>query len=195
MRELLSVLAALIGFGAFIPYARDIIRGRAKPSRSTRIMFAALMIIALLQQHDLGSGWTLAVTIGETAGALAILGLAIKRGMGGLNKIDLICYALLSASIIVCLTTKNALLALHMTVIADIVAFWPTLVKTWHHPETETGLFFGLGAVVPILSIFAGGNYAYGIILFPLYLAAINIAEVVLIYRPTLSHGNDILAK
>lgn len=188
----LSVLSAVIIFGSYVPYARDIVRGKVIPARSARIMFAILMLIALLQQHSLGSGWALAVTVGEVLGSLAILILALQKGIGGLSRLDIVCYLLLVASVVLWISTSNALLALHLTVLADIIAMAPTLVKTWHHPHTETALFYIAGIVAPVLSIIAAGNYAYAIILFPLYLAAINALEVGLIYRRPAHKAGDL---
>lgn len=187
LNNLLSILAALIAFGVFVPYGVDILKGRARPARSTRIMFAALMMIALLQQHSLGSGWALAVTIGEAVGSLAILVLALFRGIGGLKKIDITCYLLLLIDLVVWLTTQNAFLALHLTVLADLIAFIPTLAKTWRYPESETPIFFIGGLIAPILSILAAGDFRYSIMLFPLWLVLANTVEVGLIYRKRLS--------
>lgn len=183
MRTTLAIISVLIAFGCYFPYMADIAKGKAVPARSARIMFAALMIIAFLQQRTLGSGWALAVTIGEAAGSLAILGLALKKGVGGLTRFDIGCYVLLALSIAVWLTTKNTFLALHITILADVIAFAPTLVKTWRLPNSETPLFFVVGTIAPLLSVIAEGSYDYAVMLFPLYLSLINAVEVGLIYR------------
>ncbi len=183
MKELLSIVAGVIVASAFIPYAIDIARGKVKPARSARIMFAVLMIIALFQQRELGAWWLLAVTVGDGIGAIAILVLSLKKGVGGLKRLDMICYGLLVIDVFVWLTTQNVLLALHLTVLADLIAFTPTLVKTWKHPQSETALFFILGAVGPLLNIIAVGEYGYAVLLFPFYLALANGIEVLLIYR------------
>lgn len=195
LSNFLSILAAALIIYSYIPYSRDILNGRVKPARSARLMFAALTTLALFQQHSLGSGWALAVTVGEVIGSLAILMLALRKGVGGLQKLDIICYALLIVSCVVWITSKNALLALHFTVLADVIAFTPTLVKTWHMPKTETPLFFILGIIAPFLSIVAAGNYAYAIVLFPLYLAIANALEVLLIYRRPSAQVDVILTK
>lgn len=179
-------MAGVIMCLSFVPYLRDILRGKVRPARSARLMFVVLLTVALLQQKQLGSGLTLALTIGDLIGAVLILFVAIKYGMGGFQRLDIVCYGLLVINIIFWLSTDNALLALHLTVLCDVIAMAPTLVKTWHHPRTETALFYVLGIVGPILAIVAGNDYTYGILLFPLYLALINSLEIALIYRPAL---------
>jgi hypothetical protein len=183
MRSIFAVLSILIAFGCYFPYMKDIAQGKAVPARSARIMFTVLMIIALLQQRHLGSGWALAVTIGEAAGSLAILSLAIKKGVGGLSRFDVGCYILLALSVIIWITTKNTFLALHLTVLADFIAFAPTLTKTWRWPQSETPFFFAAGVIAPLLSVVAQEGISYSVALFPLYLSLVNAVELVLIYR------------
>ncbi len=190
----LSVLAAVLVCGAYIPYAIDIIRGRVIPSRSARLMLTLLIVIALFQQWGLKAGWTMAVTAGETIGSLAILALAFRKGIGGLKRLDQICYVLLIIDLFLWLTSKQTLLALHLTILADTIAVYPTLVKTWRQPSTETPLFYIAGIVAPLLSILAEGRYTYTVVLFPLYLALINTLVLILIYKRPAGLSGGILA-
>jgi len=52
---ILSVISVAIAFGAYVPYIRDILRGKVRPARSTRIMFTVLLLVALFQQRALGA--------------------------------------------------------------------------------------------------------------------------------------------
>jgi hypothetical protein len=187
IRDILSLAAGLLVFWAFIPYGRDILRGKVSPARSARLMFAVLMIVAILQQHSLGAGLTLAVSLGEAAGSLAILFLSIKYGMGGLRRLDTLCYGLLALDIVVWVTTGNALLALYLSIIADVIAFFPTLHKTWVNPASETAFFFATGIAAPLLNLAAVGHFTYKVALYPIALAIENTIEVALIYRKQFS--------
>src|ERR1019366_5950203 len=178
MKELLLVLVAAISVGGFVPYAMDVIKGKAKPARSTRLMFTFLLAITILQQLSIHSGFLIVVTASEAVGALVILALAIKRGVGGWAKLDILCYCLLAVDVAVWLTTGSAFIALHLSVLADLIAFTPTFVKTWRHPKSETPLFFVTGVVAPSLNILGAGKFSYGVLLFPAYLAFINLLEV-----------------
>ncbi len=178
---------ALISFSIIIavtiPYMIDIVKGKAVPARAARAMFLLLLTITLAQQHSLGSGLAMAVTVGEILSSIMLFGLAMKYGVGGLNRNDIICYSLLVLSLVVWWATDNALVALHVSIIADTVAFWPTLEKTWRKPKSETALFFWGGVVAPLFSIAAAGTLEYSAIVFPLYLSIINLVEVGLISR------------
>lgn len=185
MREIFSIIAGLIALGGYVPYAIDIMKGRAKPARSARFMFAFLLIVTILQQGAVHSGWLVMFTAGELIGSVAILLLAFRRGVGGLSRLDKACYVLLIADIILWIITRNPLLALHLSVAADVIAFMPTLVKTWREPESETPIFFMTGVIAPTLNIIAVQHYSYATLLFPVYLAGVNLLEVLLIIRPS----------
>lgn len=182
MKEILSILAGLIVLIGYFVYARDIVSGAARPARSARLMFVILLVITLLQQRDLHSGWLLVLTASEALGSLAILVLSLKNGLGGITRTDLACYILLIIDLTVWLTTKNTLLALHLSVLADLIAFMPTLIKTWRQPWTETAQFYVYGAIAAPLNVVANGQYSYGVLLFPVYLAVANLFEVGLIF-------------
>jgi hypothetical protein len=181
VKEILVVIAGGIALGGYVPYTVDILKGRVRPARSARIMFVCLLMVTILQQLSVQSGSLIAFTGGECIGSVAILALAIKHGVGGFARLDLACYGLLVVDLVVWLVTGNALIALHLSVLADLIAFTPTLVKTWHHPKSETPLFFMTGIVAPILNIIATGRFSYAVLLFPCYLALANLFETLLI--------------
>jgi hypothetical protein len=181
MNYIFSLISFAIIIGVTIPYMVDIKKGRARPSRAARGMLFLLVTIALFQQIALGSTFAIALTVGETLSGFILLWLSFKHGVGGTSKSDLACYVLLALSLIIWYFSKNALIALHISMIADTVAFWPTLEKTWRDPKSETALFFWGGVIAPIFSILAQSNFSYSIIVFPIYISLANLIEVGLI--------------
>lgn len=182
MRDILVIGPFAILIGATIPYMIDIVKGRARPARSARIMLLLLIAVTLFQQKGLGTGGALSLTIAELVISVMLLGLALRYGVGGLSKTDKFCYFLLAADIAIWMITKNDLLALHLSIAADTVAFWPTLYKTWHDPKSETALFFWSGVIGPFFAIAAEANPSYQTLVFPIYISLVNLVEVVLIY-------------
>ncbi|HEX4774862.1 MAG TPA: hypothetical protein VH234_05075 [Candidatus Saccharimonadales bacterium] len=184
IKELLSISAGLIMLFSFIPYSKDILAGKVKPARSTRLMFVLLWILLILQQRSLGSGWLLAMSYGDAIGAVSILFLSFKKGVGGLTKVDLACYCLLLVDVIVWVSTGSAFVALLLSIVGDVISMTPVLIKTWRQPWTETVLFFALGVVAPLLNLAGSNRYSLAIIVFPIYIAVINLVEAILIlYR------------
>lgn len=184
MREFFAVLSVLIIILSIFPYAKDIIKGRAVPARSTRIMFLSLLIIAIIQQKNLGSGLAIWLTFGEIIGSISIFLLTFKYGRGGFSKIDKICYLLLLADLTVWYFTKNNLTGLGLTILADMIAVWPTAHKTWLDPKSETVLWWSAGVIAPIFALLAEKDHSFRIVLFPMYLIVANLAIVLLIVIP-----------
>ncbi len=183
IRVILSVIAGVLALSAYVPYLWDIVAGRAKPARSTRITLVIILLIAFFQLRVVGATFTLAIVVGELLGSIAVLAASFKRGVGGLTQVDMICYGLLLIDIIVWLTTGNAAVALFLSIAADVISFYPTLHKTWLHPTTETPLFYHLGNVAVILNLVAATHLTWTVAIYPLILIGINSVEVLLIYR------------
>jgi hypothetical protein len=195
MKEIAAVTSALIIFAGAIPYARDVIAGRAIPSRSTRFMLVVIIFFALVQQHSLGSRWSLLLIAAELTMSIVMFALSLKYGIGGTDKLDLWCYGLLFFNLVVWGTTGSALIAIHITIAADVIACIPTFVKTYRDPTSETPLFWTAGAVAALLAIYAEALPSYGNLVFPIYLFLTNAAVALLAVRKvkvvTVGYGND----
>lgn len=190
---LIFLSSALALISPFI-YARAILKGEAKPHRTTRFV---LFIIAALSTATLfANGNTLAVWLaGATLiqGAI-ILGLSIKYGMGGWAKIDLACLAIALLGIVVWQTTKNPVLGLYCSILADFTGMVPALIKTYRFPKTEIAAFFALDILAAFLSLAASQSFILENISYPIYIAAINAIMVALILWPrpkTVLEGHD----
>jgi hypothetical protein len=184
MKEVFALISFIIIVAPIIPYTKDMARGRVKPSRSTRVMFLGLLLLAFFQQHSLGAGLGLALLVGEILGSLAILLFSIRYGVGGLAKLDIACYTLLILDLGIWAVTNNALLAIVLTMVADMIALVPTVVKTWKDPQSETYYWWLMGVVAPVFGILSEGNFSLQEVLFPVYLLLANLAVVLLVVVP-----------
>lgn len=183
MHQFFGVVAAIIIMGACIPYIKDILAGKVQPARATRLMFLGLLIVATLQSHDLGSKWSLLLLGGEILQGSLIFILSIKYGLGGLSKLDVACYGLLAIDIVFWVATSNTLVALMLTITADIIACIPTIIKVIKEPKSETPLFWFVGGLAALFAIFAEKNLDFDTIVFPIYLMLINWLVGLLTYR------------
>jgi hypothetical protein len=182
-RILCSIASFAVIIATAIPYSLDIARGTVRPARSTRWMMLLLMSVALAQQISGGATWEIGLTVGEVIASLVLAAQSITRGVGGWSRDDIICYSLSAVDLVLWLTSHDALLALHLTIIADMIAFAPTLIKTWRDPSSESALFYWGGVIAPIGSIIASSTMSYSSIVFPAYVAIANFVEVALIQR------------
>lgn len=175
MKSFFGILSFVLSFGATIPYCFDILKGRAKPARSTRILFILLILVTLIVQHSAFTSWVLLLTIGELSTQIMIFTLSIKHGVGGLARLDIICYIAFAMALIIYLLTKDAALSLTALIVTDFIAFIPTLVKIWRDPTSDTWIFFVVGGMAAAAASFLSRNSnSYTEVVFPLYIFAGN---------------------
>ena len=183
MRAFFGILSFIFSFGAAIPYAFDILKGRARPARSTRILFFLLMLVTLFVQSRGFTSWVLLLTVGEVATQFTVLYLSIKHGIGGLARLDLICYVAFAISLTTYLITKDPALSLTLLMLTDLIAFIPTMIKIWRDPTSDSWLFFVIGGLAAAAaSFFARSGNSYTEIAFPIYLFIGNFLAVLPIF-------------
>jgi hypothetical protein len=81
--------------------------------------------------------------------------------------------------------TGSGLLAVMLGVLADLIAFIPTFVKTWKKPESEDPNFFAIEVVASICAIIAIDELRVDTI-FPIYFVLSGGFVLLLIYRKKL---------
>jgi hypothetical protein len=104
--------------------------------------------------------------------------------MGGWTKIDLACLVIALIGIIAWQTTKNPIIGLYCSILADFTGMVPALIKTYHFPKTEIATFFILDIFAAFFSLLATSNWSSEQITYPVYIGAINAIMVALILWP-----------
>lgn len=189
METILILISSLLALISPIVYIRAILKGEAKPHRTTRLVLlivTALATISLLIQQDKVAVWLAGVSILQS---IFVFILSIKYGMGGWGKIDILCLMIALLGIIFWQTTKQPIIALFASIMADFTGMVPALIKTYKFPETEIWTFFILDAVAGTLSFFAVKSFTIEQIAYPIYIAVINLVMVIFILRPKFFRG------
>jgi hypothetical protein len=180
------IISSLLAFISPLIYSHAILKGDAKPHRTTRLVLLIITSLAtasLFAQHDTVAVWLAAVS---TFQSIIIFGLSIKYGMGGWGKIDVLCLGIAMLGIVLWQTTKNPVLALYASIAADFTGMIPALIKTYHFPKTEIWTFFALDTVAALFSLAAIRVWTTQGISYPIYIMLINSAMVFFILRPKL---------
>jgi len=123
-----AVLLRLMGDGG---YLISTVRGKAKPNIVSWSLWGLTALIAFAAQLCQGGGLEILVTLAIAAGPLAVTAAAVLKGAHSLRltRLDVWCLALALAGIILLVRTDDPLLALLMSIAADIFASMPTVVK------------------------------------------------------------------
>ena len=184
MDKIFIIISSLLALISPVIYAKAILRGEAKPHRTTRLvllLITSLATASLFAQHNTVAIWLAGVS---TLQAIVIFALSIKHGMGGWAKSDMICLVIALLGIGLWQTTKQPTLALYAAIAADFTGMVPAMIKTYKFPKTEIWSFFLLDTFAAIFSLMAIKTWTVEEFSFPLYLVLINFAMVLLIVSP-----------
>jgi hypothetical protein len=157
-------------------YLYDILKGHTKPQRTTWFIWTVEGMIALFASLQLGAHWSLVFVALNAIGNLAVFLLSLKYGEGGWLWIDKLALIVSVIGFGVSLAVRSPVIALAGVILADFAGLVPTLIKTYHEPDSETSVtWFAIGTAA-LLGVFAVGNHRLSLLAYPLYIAIANYA-------------------
>ena len=179
IKLMFAILATVVIVGgAFLPYIRDIFRGKTKPHAYTWSVWTITQGTAAAGLIKGKGGWgTLALIIG-TVFCLLIFLLSLKYGTRNITKGDTVVLAAALLAIVVWWQLESPLLAIFMVSVIDVLGYMPSFRKTFEEPWTETAISWAVFSLANILIIFALSEYN---LLTLTYLVAITFANFTLL--------------
>lgn len=193
MLQTIGIIAGALAGVAYIPYVRDILKGRAKPERASWFIWVVLAGIAFFSQLAEGATSSLWFTGLDSLGALAVFLLALKYGLGGFARRDKIALVAAGIGLTLWYITRHAAIALLMTIIVDAASTILTVLKTYEDPGTETYAMWALVTVAGILAMISVGSLNPTLLVYPFYIFLANFAVVVAKYVGTRAKGKVLL--
>ncbi len=187
-KEILGASATIIGFVGVAIYITSILRGQTKPHFYTHFVWFILSAIALSGQfHDKAGPGAWASTL-TTLACLTTALLALKWGEKNITRGDKIALFASLAAIVPWLLMKDPLVSVIMVTTIELVAFYPTVRKSWHKPQQENMTAYALGSAKLGLSLLALENVTWNTALYPGVNFFLNTAFIVmcLVRRRTL---------
>lgn len=174
MKEAIGFITALLVFVAYIPYIRDILRGKIQPHVYSWFLWGLLTVVIFGIQitHHAGAGSF--VTLAAGTMCLTVLFLSLKNGRKNIVFSDTVVFVLTIITIIFWLFAKQPLLAMGLACLADLLAFIPTVRKSWHKPYSERLSLFGLNALRFGIAVFALEQFTLITATWPIMWAACN---------------------
>jgi len=186
MQTLLVLLSSISVFISYLIYEWAMIKGKAKPHRTTRLVIliiTALGASSLFAQNDR----VVAIFLGICAiQSLVMFLMSFKWGMGGWAKIDIVCLVIALVGIVLWKVTSNPVLGLYGAVGADLFGMIPALIKTYRLPDTEYSPTYVFDLIAIALTALAIRNGGFNEYLYPVYLFAVNFLMLIFIIRPRL---------
>ncbi len=193
MHAILIAISVLIVIYANIVYCIAILKGEAKPHRTTRFVVLLIELLTVATLYAQGNTTAIYLSGIYTICSLVLFALSIKYGMGGWEKSDLVCLAIAVLGIVMWKLTNNPLLGLCFSIAADFAGCVPALIKTYRYPETEVWTFYGIGLLAIVFNMMAIEKWTFGEYIYPVYIAVINIVMLYFILgrtRTSLKHSS-----
>jgi uncharacterized membrane protein AbrB (regulator of aidB expression) len=144
--EYCAVIGAIIGSLGGFYYLYETIVGNAQPNRITWLLwgiFPTVIFVAQRAQGVEGISWVSFVS-GITPLLIVAASFINKKAYWKSEPRDYYLMAAAIIGIILWAITKNPNLALLFSLLADILASIPTLIKSYRHPQTESWIAYAV---------------------------------------------------
>lgn len=178
--EVYGILSVCVSLGAAFFYLNSIYVGKTRPHFCTHIVWALSSLIVCLAQASEEAGPGAWVTTLNTVffGITALLSLRV--GERTITKGDLLAMSLALLAIIPWLLTDNPLWSVILITGIDMLAYYPTLRKSWNKPGEENMTTYGLSSIEYGLSVPAMQVANLTTLLYPLAIIAGNTVLIAL---------------
>ena len=181
MKEGFAIVAAVLAIAGNLPYLWDILKERVKPHPYTWFVWSLVSGIVFFGQLAKGAGIGALPTAASEIFTLIIFLFSLKYGFKGIRKIDTLFLALALLGIGLWFLTKDPTMSVIIAVSIDVIAFVPTLRKTWAEPATETPILYGSNVVRHALALLSLQSYNIATTLHSIAMITTNSAMTLLI--------------
>jgi hypothetical protein len=138
MKQAISIIGVILTFGAYVPYFLDIIKGKTRPHIYSWSLWGLLTVLIVALQIKGGAGPAIYITAAAGIACLGVVVLSIKNGRKYITLSDTIVATLALIAIAFWLFAEQPVVSMILLTIADVLAFIPTVRKSWNNPHSET---------------------------------------------------------
>lgn len=180
-----AYVAAVINVLGTLTYVADVFRGKARPNRVTWGVLTIAPMIAFASMLSQGVGMAQSIvtfSVGFSPFLIFVSSFLVKHPAWQLKRFDIGCGVLSLFGLLLWWITGEGNVAIIFSILADGLAFLPTLVKAYYHPETESPWTFMASEVATIMGLMTVKNWNFETVGFQLYILAANIFAIVFIY-------------
>lgn len=187
--ELFGLAAAIVSAVAFVPYVLSIFRGETRPAGASWWTWSLLTATTVLSSWSAGAPWEVLVLPSWLCfSQLSVAFFSIKRGDHNWDLLNKICVAAACAGLVLWLLSGQALLALVISITADVFASVPNLRHAWKSPQEENRLGWSLGFGSAVLVVLAISEWSVAEAGWAIYFLCSMTLTVVCVWRPVLKN-------
>ncbi|MEI8062347.1 MAG: hypothetical protein WCG97_03565 [bacterium] len=187
MKIILALIAAVLAIVGNVSYLKDILKGNVKPHPYTWFIWSIVSMTTFFGGLAEGAGiGALPTGIAESFTIIIFLfslKYLFKRQTGHIRKIDNYFLAACLIGLVPWALTKDPTISVIVVVSIDVLAFVPTLRKSWDHPHTERPLLYEMNVARHVLTLFSLGAYNIATMLHSIAMICTNTAVTVFVKR------------
>jgi len=183
VKESIAIIASLLAVAGNIPYVIDILKRRVEPHAYTWFVWSIVSGIVFFGQVAKGAGVGAWPTGASEIFTVLIFFLSLRYGFTHITKVDTVFLCIALASLVPWYLTQDPTLSVVIAVSIDLIAFAPTIRKTWREPKTETPLLYGTNVLRHVLALFSLEAYNIATTLHSISMIVTNTLMGVLILR------------
>ena len=167
--ERFVILGFVLNALGSLSYFFAVLRGQAKPNKVTWFLWGVFPLVAGLAQISQGVGLSVLTTFSAAFASFIVLAAAFfnKKAYWKLGVLDFICGGLALLGALLWQLTDRPNLAIVFAVLADFIAGFPTVVKAYKAPDTESPWTFLLGLINYVLCLLTLTTWDFAHLAFP----------------------------
>jgi hypothetical protein len=163
IQTILVTIASLLAVFGNLPYIRDVFNGKISPHPFTWFLWSIVSLVTFFGAWQKGAGLgAIPIFVSEIFTFIIFL-LALKNASRNsfkdIQRKDVIFLVIALLGLIPWYFTKDPTMSVVIVVCIDLVAFIPTILKTYRNPESENPILFGSNLLRHILIMFSLDNY------------------------------------
>ncbi len=184
-KSVIGIIATLLVLVGYIPYVRDIIKGKTKPHIYSWFLWGFVTLIAFALQASDNAGTGSLVTLAAGLMCLVVIALGfIYKSKVEITRTDTLFLILAFIALGLWLLAKQPTLSAILITLVDLFGFAPTVRKSWNRPHSETLSFYFLNTLRFALAVFSLQHYSIITTLYPsTWLLANGLFGLVLVIR------------
>lgn len=181
MKEVLSIIAIVLVFIGYVPYFRDIRKGKTQPHVFSWFIWTLVTGIVYGLQVQAGAGSGAWITLAITIVSLGVFLWSFTVGTKHIRRTDFVFLVLALVALVFWLYAKQPVISIILLSTTEMLGFIPTVRKTWDKPHSETLSFYLITTFRHGLSIAALSKYTIVTWLYPVTWTAANAVFAILL--------------
>lgn len=183
-QSIAGITAGILAVVAFAPYIVGILQRKTHPNRASFAIWSAISVLSAASYLASGAHDSAWITLSYAVLEPTVLLLALRYGVGGFSKLDVLCLASAGAGVVLWLTTHNPHLALYASIIAECIGYIPTIKKSYLWPSSENKASWVIGLAGTIVNLTAISGFDPAIWSYPVAIFLADGAIVALLLFP-----------